>query len=188
MIAYLQGKIIHKSEQQIILQTGSIGYQVFISKRLGEKIQAEQEIELFIYTKVREDEISLFGFPTLAELDFFKLLITVNGIGPKIAQEVLNQEISATQNAILQGNTLFLSKVPGIGKKSAERLVLELKNKIVPVTLEEMSNLPEENFEEVFDALATLGYNRYQVNHVLRKLPSHVKSTEEIVTYFLQNV
>lgn len=188
MIAYLQGKIIHKNEQQIILQTGDIGYQISINKRLSEKIQTSEKLELFIYTKVREDEISLFGFPNLAELDFFKLLITVNGIGPKIAQEVLNQEISATQNAILQGNTLYLSKIPGIGKKSAERLVLELKNKIVPTSLEELPSLPEENFEEVFDALSTLGYNRYQVNHVLRKLPTSIKTTEEIVTYFLQNV
>ena len=188
MIAYLQGEILKKNKQSIILLTGQIGYEVFVNKSILEKLSLKQNLELFIYTKVREDEISLFGFPNSEELDFFQDLISVNGIGPKIALEILTQNINQTKNAILQENISYLSQIPGIGKKTAERLILELKNKVQPSELTPLQNNLETQFDEVISALSTLGYQRGEIIRVLKNKPETIQSQEEIVTYFLQNV
>ena len=188
MIAYLQGKILQKNKQSIILLTGQIGYEVFVSKLRIEELAKGKNIELFIYTKVREDEITLFGFETIEQIDFFKDLISVNGIGPKIALEILSNNIDQTKNAIMLENTAFLSKIPGIGKKTAERIIVELKNKVQPG---ELSALPEDletKFEEVLGALSNLGYQRGEIFKILKNLPKEITSSEEIITYFLKHV
>jgi Holliday junction DNA helicase RuvA len=188
MIAYLQGEILQKNKQSVILLTGQIGYEVFVSKPLLEQLEKGQKQEFFIYTKVREDEISLFGFGSTEEMDFFKDLISVNGIGPKIALEILSNNIDQTKNAILQENAAFLSKIPGIGKKTAERIIVELKNKVQPNTLSEPPNDLETRFEEVVEALGNLGYQRGEIFKVLKSIPENISSTEEIITFFLKNV
>ena len=188
MIAYLQGKIILKNKQSLVILNNQIGYEVFVSKSVLEEKEINQDLELFIYTKVREDEISLFGFPKREHLDFFKDLISVNGIGPKIALEILSNDINQTQNAILQENIAYLSKIPGIGKKTAERIIVELKNKVLPQELSPLNLNQDQQYEEVINALLTLGYQRGEIIKVLKQMPNTISSTEEMITYFLRNV
>lgn len=190
MIGYLQGTIHKKLGKAIILNTGNVGYVVHLPTPLLEKCVEGKPIELYIFTKVREDDISLFGFIKIEELEFFKTVLNVNGVGPKTALEILSQNINKTKAAILSNDILFLSKIPGIGKKTAERIILDLKNKLDWVdTMRlhgDIENHTETN-EEAIEALLSLGYQRFQITKTLQKMPATILKTEEIVTYFLKN-
>lgn len=188
MIAYLKGQIIYKNKNSIILLSNSIGYEVHLTGRLIDPLELNQEAEFYIYTKVREDELSLFGFASPAELDFFKSLISVNGVGPKTALEILSVDADLVKSAIIQENASYLSKIPGIGKKTAERIILELKNKISPELNKSLPNTIDQQFEEVISALSSLGYQRGEILKVLKDTPQTLSTTEEMVTYFLQNI
>lgn len=189
MIAYLTGKVLKKLEKTVILDTGNIGYLVHLPAPLFEKIEIKQDLELYIYTKVREDDISLFGFATLADMDFFKQLISVNGIGPKLGMEILSVEADKVKGAIVSSNLQLLCKIPGIGKKTAERIVIELKNKVVPEDLNRIhSQLGKEPDEDAINAIMSLGYQKYEILRILKDMPEETKTTEEMITYFLRNV
>jgi holliday junction DNA helicase RuvA len=188
MIAYLKGKIIQKNKQSLVIANDFIGYETHVSKPLHEKAKIGSTLELSIYTKVREDEISLYGFAEAEELEFFRDLISVNGIGPKIALEILSSNIEQIKTAIIQENAAFLSKIPGIGKKTAERLIVELKNKVTPKDLASLPPDLDSQFEEVISALNSLGYQRGEIYKVLKTVPADIKTTEEIITYFLRHI
>ena len=190
MIGYLQGTIQKKLAKNIILNTGNLGYVVNLPAPLLEKCQEGKVLELYIFTKVREDDISLYGFTKIEDLEFFKTVLNVNGVGPKIALEILSQDINKTKAAILSNNILFLSKNPGIGKKTAERCIVELKNKldwVDSMRLHGDLEHGETNNEEAVEALVGLGYQRFEIIKLLKKMPEGMTSTEEIVTYFLKN-
>ncbi len=188
MIGFLKGEIIGKHKQSVIVLCGQVGYETFLTGSHFDNVQVGQGVELFIYTKVREDEISLFGFANENDLEFFKLLISVNGVGPKTALEILSTDTNQIKNAIIQENAALLSKTPGIGKKTAERIIIELRNKVQPDSLIDLPDNLEQKFEEVISALSTLGYQRGEVLRVLKEAPATLASTEEIVTFFLKNV
>lgn len=188
MIAYIEGIILKKLNKTLIVKTESIGYLVYVPTLTFEKAQEKKKIELFIYTKVREDDISLYGFENSQQLDFFKDLISVNGIGPKLALEILSTNIEKTKSAILQENSSYLSKIPGIGKKTAERIIVELKNKIIPEEISEEFMVDEQKLEDAIQALNNLGYQKFEVLRVLKMLPKEITDPEEMITYFLKNV
>lgn len=188
MIGYLTGEVISISKQSIILLCNQVGYEVFCSSQLSEKIELNTKIELFIFTKVRDDDISLYGFTKKEDLEFFKLLISVNGVGTKTGLEIMNAEIDQVKNAIIQENAIFLSKTPGIGKKTAERIIVDLKNSVKPETFLELNDELDKKLEDVSTALTKLGYQKGEIHKILKELPAETKSTEEMVTFFLQNV
>ena len=132
MIAYLKGKIADITEENVVLEVNNIGYNVKITGRtLGMLPSAGEEIKIYTYTYVREDAIHLYGFLTRDDLNMFKLLITVNGIGPKGALAVLSvMDADELRFAIISGDAKAISKAPGIGGKTAERATLDLKDKV----------------------------------------------------------
>lgn len=158
--------------------------------------QDQHQIELFIHSNIREDAFDLYGFTTYSDLIFFKTLISVSGIGPKSALEILNNDTNKIKAAILNEDSEYLCKIPGIGQKTAKRLILELKNKIEIddiSSLENSSNLGKSssNFEphpDAIDALVRLGYQRHQVTKTLRNIPTEITAAEEVITYFLKNI
>ena len=189
MIGYLQGAIQKKLAKSIILNVGNVGYLIYIPTPFSEKITEKNKLELYIHTKVREDDISLYGFETFEELEFFKLLLGVNGIGPKLGLEIISHHPEKVQYAILQNDINFLSKIPGIGKKTAERIVVELKNKINLADIKQIpGSLKTAENADAISALETLGYQRFEITKVLKKIPEEITETEEIVTYFLRNI
>jgi Holliday junction DNA helicase RuvA len=191
LIAYLTGTVQKKLEKAIILNAGAVGYLVHVIPPVIEKISEGANAEFFIHTKVREDDISLYGFETYQELTFFQTVLNVNGIGPKLALEILSHNPIKVKTAILKGDIAALSKIPGIGKKTAERIIVELKSKVdmVDIDLDRTQQpLEEEVNDEAVEALIGLGYQRYEVVKTLKNIPTTVKSTEEIITYFLRNV
>lgn len=186
MIRLLQGTVFDRSEKNLTLLVNGVGYDVTIPAR--SPLQVGSETTLHIHTHVREDTLALFGFENKAELAFFELLITVNGIGPKMAMGILEEPVDAVQNAIFTGNVPKLTQTPGVGKKLAERLVLELKSKVDPshlAPLGEAFKAPSSLDEDAVTALESLGYKR---NHIQKVLSENEKTatTEELIRFFLQ--
>lgn len=180
MISYLKGKILNKTPKYIILLTNNIGYKIFIPQTLLEKIKLEEDLELYTYLRHSEDAMSLYGFKTKEELDFFELLITISGVGPKSALGILEvAKINDIKKAIIRDDASILYKVSGIGKKTAERIVVELKNKLasLPTTAEEISFSDSDT--EVFDALQGLGYKDKDIRDALKQLPADLETTND---------
>ncbi len=164
MIAHLRGQILKKSTQSVIIETGGIGYEVLVPLSTFYALpDQEQEISLHIYTYVREDAIQLFGFRSTLEKELFLMLISVSGIGPKLAVNILSgigpEELL---EAIASGDSMRLRAIPGVGKKTAERIVVELKDKAQKFSGElriVSAALPEDPLiSDAISALTNLGY------------------------------
>jgi Holliday junction DNA helicase RuvA len=164
MIAHLRGTLLAKHPNQAIVETHGVGYDVTISvPTFSEMPAAGSEVALHIHTHVREDALSLFGFLRLAEKHLFEKLLTVSGIGPKLAITILSgMPVDEMVSAIRGGDVVRLTRIPGIGKKTAERMVLELRDKLpVSVGAAEVSVTAASPVEEdVISALVNLGYQR----------------------------
>ena len=171
MIGFLKGKIIYAKPTRILLDVNGVGYSIFISIMTFEKISESESVSLFIYTNVKEDSITLFGFYTEAEKEMFELLISVNGVGPKIALSILSGIRIDDLKAAIQNNEISrITAVPGIGRKTAERLMLELRSKVDHVAVEGESVVPYNIRNEAIAALTTLGYNVKVAEKVIRDI------------------
>jgi len=185
MIAYIKGEIIKKTEKSIIINTGTIGYLVNINKNIISEIQENQETELYIHSHIREDTFDLYGFNNYEELEFFKTLISISGIGPKVGLEMLNISPNKLKSAIINEDVTFICTIPGIGKKTAQRIILELKGKVQIDNIEELKDLSIN--EDIIEALINLGYQRKHIVKTLEKAPENIEKEEELITFFLQN-
>ena len=179
MIAHLRGTLLTKSPNQLIIETAGVGYEVNISVPTFSGLPSiGSEVGLHIYTHVREDVIALYGFLHPAEKRLFEKLMTVSGIGAKLAITILSGMPADEMIAAIRGNDLArLTKIPGVGRKTAERMVLELKDKLAPAAAEAIalhSSSPVE--EDVLSALVNLGYQRSAAEKTLASLSK--KSSE----------
>ncbi len=164
MIAHLRGRLITKSPNQAIVECGGVGYDVAISVATFTALPAEgAEAQLHIYTKVAEDQLALFGFTDKLEKRMFERLLSISGIGPKLAITVLSGiALDRLVSAIRSSDHAMLTKVPGIGKKTAERIVLELKDKLDDLATAPVSTQVNHGpaGEDALSALVNLGYAR----------------------------
>ncbi len=170
MIGFLEGSLIESSGKAILLNVSGVGYRLFVTTDTIERAQRKKEEKLAFYTylAVRENALDLFGFLTKKELEFFELLITIPGIGPKSALAILGvSSVETLSSAIASGDTAYLTKISGIGRKTAEKIVLELRGKTGAET--ESSRFKDEN--DVMEALKSLGYNEREIREVLKKMP-----------------
>ena len=183
MIGYLTGKIISSKPTQIILDVNGVGYLVNISISTFEKISEKEIVSLFIHTSVKEDSITLFGFFTRSEKEMFELLISISGIGPKVSLGILSGiSVDDLKDAIANENVSRLIAIPGIGRKTAERVVLELRNKVDAIKADGVIKETSAK-DEAISALATLGYQRQLAEKVVRDLLSENAnySLEELI-------
>ena len=163
MIAHLRGKLLAKHPNQAIVETGGVGYDITISVPTFSDLPATgSEVSLHIHTHVREDSIALYGFLRSAEKQLFEKLISVSGIGPKLAITILSGMAADEMTAAIRGNDVArLTRIPGIGRKTAERLVLELRDKLLAAITEAPTGPAMSAVEEdVLSALLNLGYQR----------------------------
>ncbi|HJV67194.1 MAG TPA: Holliday junction branch migration protein RuvA [Geomonas sp.] len=187
MIALLTGKIAYKAPDFIILDVNGVGYRVQIPFSTYYALPAEgASVSLQIHTSVKEDAINLYGFRTQQEKEVFQLLIGVSGVGPKLANGILsNSEPSELAESLLAGNVARLSAIPGIGKKTAERLVLELKEKVrkLGMAQPEPATAPavakHEIRDDVISALVNLGYKESVVQKALGEIKIAADATVE---------
>jgi holliday junction DNA helicase RuvA len=164
MIAHLRGKLIARRPNQVIVETMGIGYDLTISvPTFSELPPLGSEVALHVHTHVREDQIALYGFLRPEEKELFEKLITVSGIGPKLAITILSGMRADEMTGAIRGNDVArLTKIPGIGRKTAERMVLELRDKLPPVGTDQVQVIPSLSAvqEDVLSALVNLGYQR----------------------------
>lgn len=187
MIAHLEGKTILIDENFLIVQSSGVGYKVFVSTEVLSDVQPDNNVCLFIHTIVREDSIALYGFLNYADQKFFETLLLVKGVGPKVALDILSAPRNLTISAIINGEIAQLTQIKGLGKKTAERIIVELKNKVEPPA-DGLSVLEQRNEADVISALENLGYEKFIVRRLLKDKPAEISETEEIIKWFLQSV
>ena len=190
MFAYLKGVFESRTLDYIVVDVNGIGYKIFMSensmKRIGE---LGSIIKVHTYVKVREDDISIYGFASNEELRMFELLVSVSGIGAKSAIVILsNIEPSAFAAAVISDNVGALKKLPWIGAKSAQRIILELKDKLKTIDVEDDSSEElkavinqNQNIEELISALQVLGYTKKEVEKIIPKLDNKDDNLENLI-------
>lgn len=190
MIAFVSGILEMKLNGYIVIEVGGLGYKVFMSEFAIEQVgEVGGKVKVYTHHHVREDDISLYGFLTMEELNMFELLISVSGVGAKSALSILaNVEPSAFALAVISNDTSKLVKIPGVGAKTAARIVLELKDKLKNQDLVEKKkdvvkkiNIDEENVNEAISALQVLGYNRKDIEKVFEKIELDNLSLEDMI-------
>jgi len=173
MIAFLKGTVLEKGKDHVILLCGDVGYLVQVPTTLLASLEQGKEARLYTHHVIREDASDLMGFATLAELAFFWKLISVSGVGPKMGLHVMSLgPVEALRKAVERGDVTYIESAQGVGRKSAQRIVLELKGKLI--TDEE----PGEGGDEVVSALENLGYPRHKAREIVKGL-GEGGSTEE---------
>lgn len=177
MIAQLTGTVTQHGDRFLVLNVNGVGYKLFVTSDTlaSYPINPEQTLTLLTYLAVREDALDLYGFRNTQEQDFFHLLTSVPSIGPKSALAILSLAPPATlQTAITNGDSSYLTKVSGVGKKTAEKIVLHLRDKVVSITDGGSAHHGE---AEAIEALQTLGYNLKEARDALQQVPAHLKDT-----------
>ena len=187
MIAKLKGKIEYLKDNYAVVTVRDIGYKVHLSVYTFGKVAGIAEVNLFIHTYVREDQLALYGFLTSDELEMFELLISISGIGPKAAIGILSiAEPKTIRAAVISGDSSILTRVSGVGRKTAERVILELKNRIAELPGEDQGAAKADS--EAIEALVSLGYTATQSRESLKTVPKEIKGVSERVRAALKSL
>ncbi|RSK39786.1 Holliday junction branch migration protein RuvA [Mangrovimonas spongiae] len=185
MITHIQGRLVEKNPTDIVVDCNGVGYLLNISLNTFSQIPDEEHIKLYTHLQVKEDSHTLFGFTTLAEREVFRLLISVSGVGTSTARTMLSSLTpKQVREGIAQEDVALIQSIKGIGAKTAQRVILDLKDKILKVyDIDELSpQKSNTNKDEALSALEVLGFNKKQANRVLDKI---LKSTPEADVEFL---
>lgn len=182
MLAYLKGKILSKSSNYLILETGNVGYKVFVPAHILLNTKTGQELALYVHSYVREDQFSLYGFMSQDELNLFEQLISVSGVGPKMALGILSEtSVKHIRSAIAGGEAAIFTKVSGVGRKTAERLIVELREKIGAEDADKINIKSSKEFSESLDALVALGYSAQEARDALKRVPADIADSGAII-------
>jgi len=188
MISYLEGKILDTSEKFFVVNINGIGYKVFSHAGILAKIpEIGQSVKIWTHLYIREDAMDLYGFLTQEDLSFFEMLISISGIGPRSALGILEvAPVSSLKQAIVSEDESFFTKVSGIGKKTAQRLILELKSKLIKTVVLERGDFKD--MGDAFEALVSLGYRASDVRWILNELPKDGGNVETKVKEALKKL
>lgn len=184
MIGSVTGKIQHKGTGFLIIETAGVGYKIFVRPPLYFDSKVGGNLSLVIHTHVREDQITLYGFQALPELEFFDLLLTVSGVGPKSALAIMSLAgLDMLKSAIVSEDPSVFTKVSGIGRKTAERVIIELKDKLKD---ESTSQPVAREHSDAMDALVSLGYSQAEARDALKSVPKDVENLQAKVKIALK--
>ncbi len=187
MIGFLSGTIHSKTQDQIILLVNEVGYLVTVPSNYLTISQINSKIELYIYPHIREDCFDLYGFFTTNELGFYKMLLSVSGIGPKTALLVINKGVDKVERAIKQADIDFFTTVPRLGHKNAQKIIIELKNKVGGLKDLDLSDDNPENSQAI-EALINLGYTKQEAIRSIEAVPSSEMTLEQKLGYALRQL
>lgn len=178
MIGYLRGNIITVKKNEVWVDVAGVGYRVRVSPK-SEVLSLKSEVQLYIHTAVREDAITLYGFANIEELQLFEMLISVSGVGPKTGMDIVSSAgKEQIETAIRQADVNFFANMKGIGKKSAQRIIIDLKNKIG--SLKDVDLSAEDEDDVVFQALKQFGFKANEIQSVLNKMDRSESEQEQI--------
>ncbi len=185
MYAYIKGEIIKIAKDYLVMENNNIGYMIYMSERsLNLFKEGDKDITIYTYQSVKEDDISLFGFKTTEEKQLFEQLITVSGIGVKSAINILSKiEVSDFVLAVITSDLTKLTSIPGIGKKSAQRIVLELQDKLKTddaIGIDKSEQIDNEIYEELVSALKILGYSTKEIQKIEGKIEKELDIEEAL--------
>jgi holliday junction DNA helicase RuvA len=181
MIGYLKGIIKEISGSKIILLCQNIGYEILVPVKLLVNYSVGDEAEFYIYTHVREDQLKLFGFEDNKEKQIFEIMIGVSGVGPKIGLLILSAaSVGQIQKAISTADVAFFTNIKGLGKKGAQKIIIELKNKLGSLAELDLSDSEVQVSNDVVEALITFGFKRRDILPVLAKIDSKLEESEQI--------
>jgi len=186
MIAHLRGTLLSNNTRFIVVDVQGVGYKVSISNETLESVvRNPEEVSLWTHLAVRENALDLYGFASLEELEFFELLNTISGIGPKTALSILSSAgLQTLKSAVASGNSTHLTKISGIGRKNAEKIVLELHGKLSAASEGGGENL--ETSSDAIEALQALGYSQKEARDAIKKVSRDITATNEIVKQALK--
>ncbi len=185
MIGYLKGQPVIDVDHILIIVQG-VGYRVTVGQKTLSTI-SEPVLELFIYTYVREDKLELYGFLTTAQRKLFELMLEVSGVGPKTAIEITDQEPERIVRAVQNSEVNFFTSIPRIGKKTAQKIILELKSKLGSIT--DLNLGPKSSQErDIYDALMVLGYEESEIGPIINEINVEEMSLEEAVKAVLMQL
>jgi Holliday junction DNA helicase RuvA len=181
MIANVQGRVVEIEKDHIVIEIGGVGIQVFIPQQVRNRLHTGESIFLFTVLVVREDSLTLYGFETKESREYFNLLLSVNGIGPRSALSILaTLEPEAIRRAVIHEQAEIFARVPGIGRKTAQKILLHLQDRIKAAPGMEPVAVMSETDTEVLAALTTLGYSVVEAQTALQNIP--VDTPQEVET------
>ena len=178
MIGMLTGVVILQN-QEVIIYVSGVGYQVAVTTSTTAKLINGQTVTLHIFTHVKEDALELFGFPELAEKKLFQLLLSVSGVGPRTALAISDLGASTITQAVQEANVSRFSTVPRVGKKLAQKIIIELKSKLGSLQELELGGVTDPNQQEVVAALLSLGFEEQQIYRVVREIDASLGVAEQ---------
>jgi len=186
MFGHITGKIFDIAPSRVVIKTGGIGFIIHSTLSYIERLKTGVEASFWTHTAVRENDISLYGFETEEELHVFELLLGVSGVGPKSALSILGiAGVKSIEEAVGTGDTSSLTKISGIGRKTAEKIVLELNGKLVRTGVR--TSITTEDVD-VFEALKSLGYRDRDIQETIKSLPKDLVGANEKIKYALKNL
>lgn len=189
MIGKLTGKITLRGDKFIIIDANGIGYKIFVIPETLKKARNKEEFSLWTHLHVREIALELYGFMEYAELELFELLIGISGIGPKSALGIIGMApIDTLKQAISAGETTYLTKVSGIGKKTAEKIIIELREKLGGADFMKGGNGMLKEEQDVLQALQSLGYSLREAREALQQIPKETEGTNNRIKEALKNL
>lgn len=179
MIAHLSGSIVSHGSGFIVLEVSNVGYKVHLSADTFANIKNKTKVSLWTHLAVRENALDLYGFSSEEDLSFFEMLVSISGIGPKSGLAILSlADVATLKSAVITGNSSYLTKVSGIGKKNAEKIILELKDKLgEDATANVGADLKKTT--DTLEALVALGYRHNEAREALRQVPDKMVGTSE---------
>jgi Holliday junction DNA helicase RuvA len=187
MIAKIKGTIEYRKDKFVVVDVSGVGYKVHLTAYTLGKLAGIDQVDFFIYTSVREDALDLYGFLTLDELDMFELLISISGIGPKAGLGILSIATPKTiKTAILNEDSSILTKVSGVGKKTAERVILELRNKVADLSDDEKDDAISD--VDAIEGLISMGYSMTEARDALKLVPKDVTDIGQRVGLALRSL
>jgi holliday junction DNA helicase RuvA len=184
MIGFIEGKIEYNTDKYVVVDVNGVGYKVYISSAVFKNLpEAGNKVKLFTHLYVREDIMDLYGFLDKKDLEFFELLISISGIGPRGAINILSvASVETLKKAITNEESSILTKVSGIGQKTAEKIILELKSKVSGEYLDEKGGASG----EAIDALVSLGYRLQEAREALKRIPEGISEVGDKVRHALK--
>ena len=190
MVYYLEGKVKVKNPNFLVLLVAGVGYKVSVSPAVISAAKVGVDLSLYIHQHVREDTLDLYGFLEESELGFFEMLLSISGVGPRSALSIIALgNIADIKQSIMSKDVSLITRAAGIGRKTAERIIIELKSKIgeLPASGGNDLDLVDSN-QDIFAALSSLGYSRSEIIGVVRKIPTDIKDNDERVKWAIRNV
>lgn len=178
MIAHIEGTNIYMTDKFVVVDASGVGYKIFATTDTLSKTSVGSTFALWTYMAVRENSLDLYGFETIDEMSFFELLLDVSGIGPKSALSILTvATLDTLKKAIATGDTSYLTKVSGIGRKTSEKIVIELRDKLKGHKGEDGAPSSLRGESDIVEALKSLGYSQNEARDVLKQIPHSIEGT-----------